>query len=30
MAELYDGPSPYGQFFQDNISYLGIGLHFGL
>jgi hypothetical protein len=30
MAELYDGPSPYGQFFQDDISYIGIGLHFGL
>ena len=30
MAEFYDGPSPYGQFFQDDISYVGIGLHFGL
>jgi hypothetical protein len=30
MLELYDGPSPYGQFFQDNISYMGIGIHFGL
>jgi hypothetical protein len=30
MLELYDGPSPYGQFFQDDISYMGIGLHFGL
>lgn len=30
MLELYDGPSPYGQFFQDNISYVGVGLHFGL
>jgi hypothetical protein len=30
MFEFYDGPSPYGQFFQDNISYVGIGLHFGL
>jgi Protein of unknown function (DUF1207) len=30
MLELYDGPSPYGQFFQDDISYLGIGIHFGL
>ena len=30
MLELYDGPSPYGQFFRDDISYLGIGLHFGL
>jgi hypothetical protein len=30
MLELYDGPSPYGQFFRDDISYVGIGVHFGL
>lgn len=30
VLELYEGPSPYGQFFQDDISYVGIGLHFGL
>jgi hypothetical protein len=30
MLEAYDGPSPYGQFFQDDISYVGVGLHFGL
>ena len=30
MVELYQGPSPYGQFFQDDISYVGVGLHFGL
>jgi hypothetical protein len=30
MVEFYDGPSPYGQFFQDDISYVGVGLHFGL
>jgi len=30
MLEFYDGPSPYGQFFQDDISYVGVGLHFGL
>jgi len=30
MLEVYDGPSPYGQFFRDDISYMGIGLHFGL
>jgi len=30
MLEFYDGPSPYGQFFQDDISYIGVGLHFGL
>jgi hypothetical protein len=30
LLELYDGPSPYGQFFQDDISYIGAGIHFGL
>jgi hypothetical protein len=30
MLELYEGPSPYGQFFQDDISYVGVGLHFSL
>ncbi|MGH9386973.1 MAG: DUF1207 domain-containing protein [Vicinamibacterales bacterium] len=30
MVEFYQGPSPYGQFFQDDISYIGVGLHFGL
>ena len=30
MFEFYQGPSPYGQFFQDDISYVGVGLHFGL
>jgi hypothetical protein len=30
MLEFYQGPSPYGQFFQDDISYVGVGLHFGL
>lgn len=30
MVEVYRGPSPYGQFFQDDISYVGVGLHFGL
>jgi hypothetical protein len=30
MLELYEGPSPYGQFFQDDIGYLGFGLHFSL
>ena len=30
LLEVYDGPSPYGQFFQDDISYVGVGLHFGL
>jgi hypothetical protein len=30
LLEFYEGPSPYGQFFQDDISYVGVGLHFGL
>ena len=30
LLEIYKGPSPYGQFFQDDISYVGVGLHFGL
>jgi hypothetical protein len=30
MLEAYEGPSPYGQFFQDDISYVGVSLHFGL
>jgi Protein of unknown function (DUF1207) len=30
MLELYEGPSPYGQFFQDDISYIGFGVHFSL
>ena len=30
LLEFYDGPSPYGQFFRDDISYVGAGLHFGL
>ena len=30
MVETYKGPSPYGQFFQDDISYVGVGLHFSL
>jgi hypothetical protein len=30
MLEIYEGPSPYGQFFQDDISYIGVGLHFSL
>jgi hypothetical protein len=29
MLELYEGPSPYGQFFQDDIQYLGVGFHIG-
>jgi len=30
MLELYEGVSPYGQFFRDDTSYIGVGLHFGL
>ena len=30
LFEMYQGPSPYGQFFQDDISYLGAGIHIGL
>jgi hypothetical protein len=30
LLEVYDGPSPYGQFFQDDITYVGIGFHLGL
>jgi hypothetical protein len=30
LVELYRGPSPYGQFFQDDISYVGLGFHLGL
>jgi hypothetical protein len=30
MFEMYSGPSPYGQFFQDDISYIGAGIHFSL
>lgn len=30
LLELYDGASPYGQFYAENISYVGIGVHFTL
>lgn len=30
LGEYYDGPSPYGQFFRDNVTYYGLGLHIGL
>jgi uncharacterized protein DUF1207 len=30
LLELYKGPSPYGQFFQEDISYVGVGIHFSL
>lgn len=30
MVEFYDGPSPYGQFFQEQVRWLGVGLHLSL
>jgi Protein of unknown function (DUF1207) len=30
LLELYSGPSPYGQFFQDDIKYIGAGINFSL
>lgn len=30
LAEYYDGPSPYGQFFLESIRYYGAGVHFQL
>lgn len=30
LIELYDGPSPYGQFLTEEIRYAGVGLHFDL
>lgn len=30
LFEIYQGPSPYGQFFQDDIRYIGFGVHIGL
>jgi uncharacterized protein DUF1207 len=30
LAEFYDGPSPYGQFFLESIRYYGAGFHFQL
>lgn len=30
LAEYYRGPSPYGQFFREDIRYFGVGLHFSL
>jgi hypothetical protein len=28
LAHWYEGPAPYGQFYRDNIRFLGAGLHF--
>ena len=30
LADFYDGPSPYGQFFTSDIRLVGIGLHCSL
>ena len=30
LLELYDGPSPYGQFFRRDVRYYGAGIHFTL
>ena len=30
LGEFYDGPSPYGQFFREEVSYYGVGLHIGI
>jgi hypothetical protein len=30
LAEFYDGPSPYGQFYLESIRYVGAGLHLQL
>ena len=30
LMELYDGPSPYGQFFKDDLRYWGISIQLGL
>lgn len=30
LAEYYDGPSPYGQFYREDVRYYGVGLHFSL
>jgi len=30
VAEFYDGPSPYGQFFLDDTRFYGFGFHFPL
>ena len=30
LAEYYNGAIPYGQFFHEEESHIGLGLHFGL
>ena len=28
LASCFDGAAPYGQFYRDNIRFIGVGLHF--
>jgi hypothetical protein len=30
LFEAYTGPSPYGQFFRNDVQQLGVGIHFTL
>jgi hypothetical protein len=30
LLEYYTGPSPYGQFFQSDVTFIGVGIHFSL
>jgi len=30
MLEFYDGPSPYGQFYPQDVRYWGIAIQLGL
>lgn len=30
LGEFYDGPSPYGQFYREQLRYWGIGVHLSL
>lgn len=30
MGEFYSGPSPYGQFFDEQVTYYGLGMHLSL
>ena len=29
FGEFYNGPSPYGQFFREEVRHIGFGVHFG-
>jgi hypothetical protein len=30
LAQYYNGPAPYGQFYRDDIQNIGVGIHFSL